>query len=307
MPTSPSNISTIVRSIFWTAVRCGFLLGSRLAPASTVRRAGQLFCTPLAGTRERALALPLSYAHIAQFQYQDHTVATYVWGEPAAQPYVLFAHGWSSCGGRIQPWVAPLMAAGYAVVGFDQIAHGRSSGGRNTLPGFTDLLLAVAQRHGPAAAVIGHSLGGAASALALARGLRADRAILIAPAADPIDATHRFARLVWLAEHLCLRMFTLYESRLGVTFEEQQAHRFAHRIARPALIVHDLEDREVPWAEGERYARCWPGARLLSTAGLGHRRIVDDASVIEAGLRFLQGKSVGERVVSSPNLPFGVG
>ena len=32
----------------------------------------------------------------------------------------------------------------------------------------------------------------------------------------------------------------------------------------------------------------------------------DDAAVIEASLRFLAGEVVGERVVSSPNLPFGM-
>jgi len=86
---------------------------------------------------------------------------------------------------------------------------------------------------------------------------------------------------------------------------ELQAHQNAPRIARPALIVHDVEDREVPWAEGERYARFWPESRLLSTRGLGHNRVADDASVIAAALRFLQGEAVGDRVVSSPNLPYG--
>jgi len=62
----------------------------------------------------------------------------------------------------------------------------------------------------------------------------------------------------------------------------------------------------VPWEEGESYARHWPGARLLSTSGLGHSRIVNDAATIDAGLRFLRGEVVGERVTSSPNLPFGV-
>ena len=44
----------------------------------------------------------------------------------------------------------------------------------------------------------------------------------------------------------------------------------------------------------------------MTTRGLGHRRIVDDPAVIAAGLDFLRGKPVGERVVSSPNLPYGV-
>jgi 23S rRNA (adenine2503-C2)-methyltransferase len=36
-----------------------------------------------------------------------------------------------------------------------------------------------------------------------------------------------------------------------------------------------------------------------------YNRIADDQSVIAAALRFLRGESVGQRVVSSPNLPYG--
>jgi hypothetical protein len=44
----------------------------------------------------------------------------------------------------------------------------------------------------------------------------------------------------------------------------------------------------------------------VQTAGLGHHRIIDDRNVIGAALRFLRGETVGERVVSSPNLPYGI-
>ena len=100
-------------------------------------------------------------------------------------------------------------------------------------------------------------------------------------------------------------MIALLEGRTRVPIDELQAHRNAPLIARPALVVHDLEDAEVPWAEGERYARYWPDSRLLTTTGLGHHRIAHDPGVIAAALRFLRGEIVGDRVVSSPNLPYG--
>jgi len=90
-----------------------------------------------------------------------------------------------------------------------------------------------------------------------------------------------------------------------VRFEELQAHRNVREIDRPALIVHDLDDREVPWEEGERYARYWPSSHLLSTTGLGHNRILGDTAVIGGVLDFLRGECVGERIVSTPDLPFG--
>ena len=70
-------------------------------------------------------------------------------------------------------------------------------------------------------------------------------------------------------------------------------------------FVHDLADRDVPWEEGERYARFWPGARLLSVNGLGHHKIVNDPDVIAAGAAFLRGEVIGERVVSTQELVYG--
>ena len=306
MSTRLSKISTTVRNIAQLyALRIGFLVGSWLAPEATIRRAARLFTTPFKSTRTRALAAPTLGAREETLVVDGVAIETYVWGDPHMQPYVLFAHGWSSHGTRIAPWVAPLQAAGYAVVAFDQAAHGKSSGTHATLPDFACYLLAVGHHYGPAAAVIGHSLGGAATAIALARGLAAERAILLAPAADPVAAVDRFARFVWMAAWLNRRMFAIFEKSTRVVADEMQAHTNAPQIGHPALIVHDVEDREVPWSEGERYARYWADSRLISTRGLGHNRVADDQSVIAAALRFLRGETVGDRVVSSPNLPYG--
>ncbi|KGM57663.1 hydrolase [Lysobacter arseniciresistens ZS79] len=303
MPIALPLISTNVRSFaFWKLLRLRFRLGGLVAPAATVERASALFCTPYPGTRERALAAPTGDARLDVIDAGGHALTRYTWGEPTRQPYVLFAHGWSSHGARVLPWVQPLRDAGYAVVAFDQPAHGRSEGRQSNLYDFTERLLDVGRLTGPAAAVIGHSLGGAAAGLALARGLQAERAVLVAAAADPVDAGRRFARRIGLSEGLRRRMYELFETRLSIRFDEMMAERNAPAIDRPALIVHDLADREVPWCEGERWARHWRRARLLDTRGLGHHRILGDPEVLAAVLRFLDGDAVGDRLVSSPNL-----
>lgn len=307
MSTAIGKISTTVRHLSRLyGLRLGFAIGAWFAPEATMRRAADLFCTPFASSRRRALAAPTLDAREEILHVDGHAIACYVWGEPREQPYVLFAHGWSSHGTRVAKWLPALRAAGYAVVAFDQLGHGRSEGRLATLPDFTHHLHAVGMYYGPAAAAIGHSLGGAATLLAMARGLRAERAVLIAPAADPVAAVKRFARFLWVGEDLCRRMFAYFEARIGISFDSQQAHRNAPSIAQPALIVHDLGDKEVPWAEGERYARYWPNSRLLTTQGLGHNRIADDQTVIAAALRFLRGEAVGDKVVSSANLPYGI-
>ncbi len=62
---------------------------------------------------------------------------------------------------------------------------------------FTSLtLLEVARQTGPLYAAVGHSLGGAAIAVALARGLSLERSVLIAPFSASPDFVARFAEIV---------------------------------------------------------------------------------------------------------------
>lgn len=289
------------------ALRAGFMLGGRLVPKRTADRAAQLFATPFASSRSRALATPDDVTmQRGELQIGNERIATYVWGDPARQPYALLAHGWSSFGLRFQPWVDGLRALGYAVVTFDQPGHGRSSGRLCTLPEFTATIRAVGRHYGEAALAVGHSLGGAALVLAQDEDWHAQRLVLVAPAADMADAASRYFRLVRLGEHLRQAFYDWLLRRTGISVEQLEVYRRLPALGQPALIVHDLGDTDVPWSEGERYARYWPGARLLSTEGLGHRRVLDAPDTINAALAFVRGEAVGERVVGTSELPFGV-
>ncbi len=288
-------------------VRAGFALGSRLLPERTVRRAGQLFATPFASSRQRALSAPHDQAmRQGEIIIRNERIATYTWGDPARQPYVLVVHGWSSFGLRYQLWVSHLRALGYAVIAFDQPGHGLSSGRYCTLPDFVDTTNELGRCYGPAALGIGHSLGAAALVLAQDQAWQARQLILLAPAADMVAAGDRFIRLVHLGPHLRAPFFAWHEHYTGAHPQDLQVHRHLPALGQRGLIVHDLDDRDVPWEEGERCARHWPTARLLTTQGLGHHRVVDAPEVIEAALAFLRGEDVGERVIGSPNLPLGM-
>jgi pimeloyl-ACP methyl ester carboxylesterase len=290
------------------AVRAGFALGSRLAPRRAVERAKRLFITPFSSSRVRAKAAqPGEEMQRGELTVGGRCIATYTWGDPGSQPYVLLVHGWSSFGLRYLPWVQPLRELGYALVAFDQPGHGLSEGRHCTLPDFIETVREVGRHFGDAALAIAHSLGGAAAALAQGEAWRAEKLILIAPAADPVAATQRFTQFVRLGEHLRGRLHDSLEAMTGINIHDLQVHRHLPSLGQPALIVHDMDDRDVPWAEGERYARHWHGARLHTTQGLGHHKVLDAPEVIEVSLAFLRGEEVGERVVSSPNLPFGVG
>jgi pimeloyl-ACP methyl ester carboxylesterase len=296
-------MSTVIDKLKLTTVRTGFVLGGRIAPKRTVNRAARLFATPFASSRSRAQAAQGDAdMQRGELQINGETIATYVWGDPATQPYALLAHGWSSFGLRFLPWVAQLRAQGFAVVTFDQPGHGHSSGKLCTLPEFIATIRAIGERYGNAALAIGHSLGGAAITFAQDENWHAERLILVAPAADMKAAAGRFFRFVHLAGYLRQPFYAWLHRRTGVHIDELRVERKLPMLGQPALIVHDLDDADVPWAEGERYAQYWPGARLYTTQGLGHRRVLDAPDVIEAALAFVRGEEIGTRVVGSPDL-----
>jgi pimeloyl-ACP methyl ester carboxylesterase len=288
-------------------LRVGFALGSQFAPQRTVDRAARLFATPFASSRARARAINIDeQMRRSELNVANQTIATYVWGDPASQPYALLVHGWSSFALRFLPWVARLRAAGLAVVTFDQPGHGYSTGEMCMLPDFVRTIRAVGQHYGNPTLAIGHSLGGAALTLAQTEDWHAERVVVIAPPADMESVAERFMRFVHLGSHLRDHFFSWHERVTGIKVGDLHIRHHLRALGLPCLIVHDLDDLEVPWGDGELYARHWHNSRLLTTQGLGHHKVLDAPEVIDATLAFMKGNEVGERIVASPNLPLGL-
>jgi len=293
--------STLVKL---SVLRAGFAIGGHLAPRHTVDRAARLFSTPSVSSRSRARAAQVdSGMQRREINVNNQTIATYVWGDPSTQPYALLVHGWSSFGLRFLPWIHHLREAGFAAVTFDQPGHGNSTGELCTLPDFIHTIHAIGALYGNAALAIGHSLGGAAVTLAQAEHWHAERIVAIAPPANMEAAAERFMRFMHLGYHLRDRFFDWHEHTTGVNVSELDVRRHLPALGHPCLIVHDLDDVEVPWGEGELYAHHWHNARLLTTQGLGHHKVLDAPEVIDAVLAFTRGEHVGNRVIASPNLP----
>ena len=299
--TSRLNSTTVRKFATLSAIRAAFAIGGRLFPTTTADHAARLFATPFASTRRRAASVtPDAHMRTETVDVGGRHLAVYVWGDPSRQPYALLVHGWSSFGLRYLPWIARLRAAGYAVVTFDQPGHGKSPGKLATLPEFANAVRTVGFRYGNAALAVGHSLGGAALVMAQDETWHAERLVLVAPSADMIAAVDRFFRFVRLGDHLRDAFYAWHQRRTGIDARTLHVEHEVRKLGQPGLIVHDLDDRDVPWGEGERYALHWPNARLLTTQGLGHNRILDNAQVIDAALAFARGEMVGDRVLGSP-------
>jgi pimeloyl-ACP methyl ester carboxylesterase len=269
--------STIVRS---------FGVLERVAPALGARWAERLwFTVPRAGGRRDRLVPP---GRPFRVQVDGRTVAGEVWGEgPGERPLVYLVHGWGGWRGQLDAFAGPLAEAGHRVVAFDALGHGDSdpgpSGpGRSNALELADALTAVVAAHGPAAAVVAHSLGATAAAYAMHDGLAVGRAVFVSPMADPLPYTRTFAGRLGFGEQVRTRLARRIERRVGVPLSafDVPAMAWAMTTIPPLLLVHDRHDAETGWSDSEAIAHTWPGARLVTTTGLGHRRILRDPTVV---------------------------
>jgi pimeloyl-ACP methyl ester carboxylesterase len=211
-------------------------------------------------------------------------VAVYRWG---TGPVVVFVHGWSGRATQVAAFVEPLTAAGYCVIAFDAPAHGKTPGRRTNILEFAAALQAIAANHGPLHGVIAHSFGGMALAYALQQGVDAGRVVCLGSPARLEFLVNRFARMLTLPDPVLTDLRRRLENRFTANvWELMSTDSNARGLTMPALIVHDRDDREVPWRQGKMIADAWPGAQWHATRGLGHRRILRDAATVKAVVDF---------------------
>ena len=162
----------------------------RVAPGWAAHVAQALFCTPLPPKwASRRLAVPGGF-DVLRWPFEGASLVLYRPRAAAAgMPVVLLAHGWGGSGLQWSALAEGLLARGLAPVMLDFPAHGRADGWRSNLPQFNRALEYVIQRLGvecgPLRAVVAHSLGATAAAMACARGLMPSFAGKRARAASP--------------------------------------------------------------------------------------------------------------------------
>ncbi len=213
-------------------------------------------------------------------------ITVWQWG---TGPRVLLVHGWGGQAGRLSRFVPALTAAGFGVAAFDAPAHGTSEGWLASLPDFVEAIGRVASEVAPVA-LIGHSMGAAACALAARDGLTVEAAVLVAPFVDPEKYTSRFARYLRLSEAATASMKEKLQVRYRVRFQDLMLLTSPPRVR--TLVVHDRGDWRVPIRDGMAVAQTWPQASLFETRGLGHHKILRSALVVEKAVQFLRAPAV---------------
>lgn len=292
----PTKSTTVRSSDIPLPVQLGFQWLERLSPALTLAALNRVFASPkrypwpqeeqrwLAQAERRTLYtrdMPVP-------EWDGKALAVYRWRPEGQQTgRVLLMHGWAGRASQLHGFLPSLLAAGKEVIALDAPGHGHSHGRWSSLPQFSRALQQTVRYIGPIDGAITHSFGGPSLLHAMAEGLLVPKAVLIAPPVRILDFTQNLVRMLGLGEPSRQRLHQHWEQKLGVRFADLDAVKMAPALRSQALIIHDLQDRDVPHSRGAELAAAWPQARLQTTNGLGHRRILKDRDVVADATAFL--------------------
>lgn len=282
--------------------RFGFSALTSLSPSVASRAAWALFCRtpsrrPKGGKAKSAFAsgaLLLSQAEKLTVGRGAEKVGVQRLLSPdCSAPRILVIHGWGSRAEYLAELAVGLREAGAEVVVVDLPGHGRSAGRR------LDMLLAarafarVEERFGPFDGAVGHSFGGAAlmtasgGAFPGVAAFTADRMAVIGSPSEIEDVFDGFSRMIGLSPEVRRLMAAHAERVIGCGIKAPDGVPIARRLARPLLVVHAEDDKEVGAKHARRYQGVGDHIRHHWANGQGHRRIVSAPEVIAEVAAFL--------------------
>jgi pimeloyl-ACP methyl ester carboxylesterase len=269
-------------------LRTGFKIGGLVAPKLTGCAAYKLWIRPPRFKTPKSEASAEFSAKIKYHSVGDKSIATYQWGQKG--PTILLVHGWSGRGTQLGPFAEALVDSGFHVVSFDAPAHGKSSGKQTNIYEIAETISALDKLYGPFKAVITHSFGGPCLAIAMKEGLKTTRVVNISPPSQTAGLVKKFTDALTLPGNVENELIRCIEKNFGEgVWHDSSMENNVQNLDTPALVIHDVDDVDVPWHEGQSIAKAWSEVRFIKTSKLGHRRILRDPATIKATVDFVKG------------------
>lgn len=217
-------------------------------------------------------------------------VATYRWG--TGPRTVLLVHGWQSRASAFAPLVRELREAGRTIVAFDAPAHGLSSGRQTNLLDYGAIIEELARADGGFEAIVAHSFGTPAAALAIRNGVPVGKLVTVNGVAEFEYLLQRFTSSLGLRLSSVRGIQRRTEKRVFHGKIDDIWRRYSATAPLPEtvpwLVVHDDSDLTVDLGQARALVAAHPeSAELFLTNGLGHNRPLRDDAVLDRIAEYL--------------------
>jgi pimeloyl-ACP methyl ester carboxylesterase len=277
-----------------------FILGMyriyfRLLALISVRAAGnaaiRLFSTPLQKKQKPIEKDVLTNAVKTRHSFihkNQEEITLYQWGN--GSKHALLVHGWEGNAGSMGAFVKPLTVAGYKVTAMDAPAHGDSRGKTTNLFMFSDAVAAATHHLGDVDLLISHSFGSAVSLYSTIRhpDIHFNKMVMLTTPDKLEVAFKEFADLLRLPDAVLLAMYDWVKRNYGVEVREVSVSGLAsHLKVNKAMIIHDTEDKVIPYRFSEEVVKTLPQARLVAYKGIGHYRMLWNKDVMKNVFSFI--------------------
>lgn len=269
---------------FFIRLWFGFL--SKIFPALATRFAYNMFFKPQFYAIPQKERDAYKNSRTRTLSHGDKEVLVYEWGE--GDRIVLFHHGWNGRGTQVAHFLPQLLERGFRVVAFDGPAHGQSTGKRTNLIEFSEVLKKLVEPHGEIEAIIAHSFGGMVSSYSMqTHNIKVKKMVSIAAPYDMESILEGYGKIINVGSHILERFKARLEREFDMHWSEISGDFIVSQHTIPALIIHDKQDKDVLYEEAVAMNKNWKNSRLLTTDGLGHRRILKDNAIIEETVSFI--------------------
>jgi len=243
---------------------------ARIAPRRAGRLGFLLFCRP-----QRRAVKPhhmefLNTAERFTIDYEGKKVQVYRWG--TGERKLLLCHGWESHSYWWRNVVNGLSKEKFTIYSIDAPGHGLSEGHYINAVHYSELIEMLVQRWGGVNAILGHSLGALSAVYTVYRvpNLSVQKLVVMAAPGEVKQFFDYYKRILRLSSACMSAVLAQFVKKLGHGPEYFSLQKFASSISLSGLIIHDIEDREAPYAYALAAHENWKNSHLISTSGLGH-------------------------------------
>lgn len=200
---------------------------------------------------------------------------------------VLLVHGWNGRGTQLVSIAKAFKELNYTIISFDAPGHGKSAKTTANMKHFIEAVFELDKKYNGFDVMIGHSLGGMSVINSLGRGLQTDKAVIIGSGNTTKAITEDFLGTIGMKQKLTPTLINLFERKYNDKMTNYDVADQALKVNVPVLIIHDKNDKDVPFTAAEAISKNLQNNELLITTGLGHRKILGDENVIEKIVQFV--------------------
>lgn len=207
-------------------------------------------------------------------------------------PKIILQHGWASSAYQLTSVIKELVDHGFEVITFDHAGHGESTGEYTSYFEFIKTVDALYHHFTDIYGLIGHSLGSASTVYLSTKYQAKLKVVLLAPHYNVKENLFSWTKEAGVPEEVTEKIISKRLDMFGLDYEKITPSNLIKKSKHKFLVIHDENDTWVNFSNAEAVIRDKQDAKLITTHGLGHNKILKDPKVLTDIISFMQNQEV---------------